>query len=457
MTHKIGDILELANVPELTKSDRVLAYKGKTVSQLGIDRKPRKGSNNVITSGALYDAIKGLSVVQSVGSGFGQSGQTPSLQQVTLAGNYTTQGIVLKSADLSKEYLLEVDSNGHLVFTGGLNQNAHFSGDVTAYSAASPPPASWWDDLPIATDTVLGGVKEGTNITIDPDGTINGTSGGTSYTAGDGLTLSGTTFSLGDSGIASTISLNFTSNAELNVDSSNGQFYSGFAVKDDQITSVSTKNDGSYISFGGTSVKAYNGVGNIVQAEGLLYAYGQDNESNLKVRSEQGDILLFGTNFKGMLYGADYSSGWGTIDNSNLYIPHVGWIVNYVTSNGVWDKSVNDISYVAGNVGIKTATPDEALEVAGYTYGNALLAGTARSSYIGLVLGGGSRLTMMEHTSSGHGGLYNQAASEWWLYGVNNGAVNLRFNNSPKLETATDGVDVTGELRATGDVVAYST
>ena len=39
------------------------------------------------------------------------------------------------------------------------------------------------------TSNTIGGVKAGTNITIDPDGTINSTGGGSSYTAGDGINI----------------------------------------------------------------------------------------------------------------------------------------------------------------------------------------------------------------------------------------------------------------------------
>ena len=50
--------------------------------------------------------------------------------------------------------------------------------------------------LPTATASVLGGIKVGSNLSIDGNGVLSATNTVTTYTAGNGLTLSGTTFSL---------------------------------------------------------------------------------------------------------------------------------------------------------------------------------------------------------------------------------------------------------------------
>ena len=50
--------------------------------------------------------------------------------------------------------------------------------------------------LPIASENVLGGVKIGSGITIDSGGTISAQGGGTQYTAGNGIDLSGSTISV---------------------------------------------------------------------------------------------------------------------------------------------------------------------------------------------------------------------------------------------------------------------
>lgn len=49
--------------------------------------------------------------------------------------------------------------------------------------------------LPIASASVLGGIKVGTNLSIAGDGTLSATDTNTTYTAGGGLTLTGTAFS----------------------------------------------------------------------------------------------------------------------------------------------------------------------------------------------------------------------------------------------------------------------
>ena len=49
--------------------------------------------------------------------------------------------------------------------------------------------------LPTASDTILGGIKVGDNLSIDASGVLSATDTNTTYTAGSGLTLTGTSFS----------------------------------------------------------------------------------------------------------------------------------------------------------------------------------------------------------------------------------------------------------------------
>ena len=58
--------------------------------------------------------------------------------------------------------------------------------------------------LPIATASVLGGVKQGTNISIDANGVISSTDTNTTYSAGTGITLTGTQFSVTDNYVKNT-------------------------------------------------------------------------------------------------------------------------------------------------------------------------------------------------------------------------------------------------------------
>ena len=55
--------------------------------------------------------------------------------------------------------------------------------------------------------------------------------------------------------------------------------------------------------------------------------------------------------------------------------------------------------------------------------------------------------------------ILNEAGSEYMIHGVANGAVKLYYDNSPKLETTTNGATVTGTLSGTdpeGDTLTYS-
>ena len=45
--------------------------------------------------------------------------------------------------------------------------------------------------------------------------------------------------------------------------------------------------------------------------------------------------------------------------------------------------------------------------------------------------------------------ILNEAGSEYMIHGVANGAVKLYYDNSPKLETTTNGATVTGTLTTT--------
>lgn len=96
-----------------------------------------------------------------------------TLQAVTDGGNITNDPIVLTNTAGTSQVSITVDSNGNVILTAGLNKNFHFSGDVVAFSSLTPPASSWWDSLPIATATTLGGIKVGTGLTIDGSGVLS--------------------------------------------------------------------------------------------------------------------------------------------------------------------------------------------------------------------------------------------------------------------------------------------
>jgi hypothetical protein len=175
-TFNVGLTTKLNKLDLVKKATGGLVSRAKdgSLQRIDIETSVRKGSNKPITSAAVYDAIQKITGTSTIVAGSGASVAVPSLQQVTIVGNKTTKGIILEDATQTYQYELTVDSSGNLIFTGGTSKNAHFSGDVVAFSSATPPASSWWDDMPIATDAILGGVKvDGTTITVTAGGVIS--------------------------------------------------------------------------------------------------------------------------------------------------------------------------------------------------------------------------------------------------------------------------------------------
>lgn len=110
-----------------------------------------------------------------------------NLQNVMAGGSVTNIPLTIENAtDPTKEVTISVDINGNVILTAGTNANFHFSGDVVAFSDLTPPVGSWWDLMPVATTTTLGGVKiDGTTITIS-NGVISSTPSGGSGTVASG-------------------------------------------------------------------------------------------------------------------------------------------------------------------------------------------------------------------------------------------------------------------------------
>jgi len=78
--------------------------------------------------------------------------------------------------------------------------------------------------------------------------------------------------------------------------------------------------------------------------------------------------------------------------------------------------------------------------------------GGGKGGWEGYSIGG--RANFMHDNSSSYG-LYDDVNSQWALNATMAGKTELYHAGSSKLETLSTGVHVTGELRATGDVIAY--
>ena len=78
-----------------------------------------------------------------------------------------------------------------------------------------------------------------------------------------------------------------------------------------------------------------------------------------------------------------------------------------------------------------------------------------RGGYNGIVFDTSSvYITLMANGTTM--GFYNASDGEWMMYANRNSGCYLFFDNSQKLETVTGGVNVTGTMTASADVVAYS-
>jgi hypothetical protein len=102
-----------------------------------------------------------------------------------LNANMRSEGFIAVVTGLDKVYIYTVASILDADWQNTANWTEIGSGGGGGYT------------LPIASSTVLGGIKVGTNLSIDANGVLSSTDTNTTYTAGNGLTLSGTEFNVG--------------------------------------------------------------------------------------------------------------------------------------------------------------------------------------------------------------------------------------------------------------------
>ena len=85
-------------------------------------------------------------------------------------------------------------------------------------------------------------------------------------------------------------------------------------------------------------------------------------------------------------------------------------------------------------------------------YGSIQIDNGAHNGWEGYSIGG--RAVFM-HDNSNRMGLYDDTNNEWGMYYDFNGAATLTHNGATKLSTFSGGTDITGQLRATQQVIAY--
>ena len=120
--------------------------------------------------------VKGFGVFATI------SGSTPNRD--SLSASVRSEGFIAVVTGLDKAYIYTSSSIANTDWQNAANWTEIGSGSGS-YT------------LPIATASVLGGIKVGANLSIDGTGVLIATDTNTTYTAGSGLTLSGTEFNVG--------------------------------------------------------------------------------------------------------------------------------------------------------------------------------------------------------------------------------------------------------------------
>ena len=230
--------------------------------------------------------------------------------------------------------------------------------------------------LPIATANALGGIKVGTNLSIDGSGILSATDTNTTYTAGNGLTLGTNDFNVGGttdritvSADAVDIASNYIGQASITTlgTITSGTWNAG-SISNDYITSVAgtkvTGNiSGNAANVTGTVAIANGGTGATsvgVARSNLLPAYSGNNNKVLRVNSNQTDVewsciskdmfCVPGTipSTTNHIVTSVYRDGqWGDIEINGLYSS--GGTVT-VANDSVVVKSINSVTPISGAV-----------------------------------------------------------------------------------------------------------
>ena len=164
-----------------------------------------------------------------------------SISDVVLITNANDGGggefAIWTGSSASGSKLLSISTAGNATFTGTLSASGYNKSNWdTAYSwgnhaSAGYSTATGVEDNADVTDTanVVAALTAGTNVTIDANGTISATDTNTTYSAGSGLDLSGTSFSVEADLRDGITHVGKDANNYITFDSTNGRidFYAG--------------------------------------------------------------------------------------------------------------------------------------------------------------------------------------------------------------------------------------
>ena len=283
-----------------------------------------KRRGNTINIGTISATISG-------GSSGGPS--TPSWLESYFTYDSVNKALVLTNAD----------GLGEISF-------ANDDGDIIAYSDSAGTLPSFWDGLPIATSTILGGIKVGSNLSITAEGVLSATDASTPQTlsfANPNLSISdGNTVDL--SALTPDLSGYYTKAETDTWRNSTTQIEMGYVhgVTSDIQTQLNSKISSQWTTTG--SDIYYNsgnvGIGTTSPAESLDISSAS---SGIRI-SDSADS----NNEKGSMQVSAGNGGF-----FRLY--------DFAGNNHVLVRSYGNSYINGGNVGIGTTSPSQKLHVVG--------------------------------------------------------------------------------------------
>ena len=150
--------------------------------------------DNATIGGATPAVITGTTITANSGFSGNLTGNVTGT--VSSLGNHDTDDLAEGATNL---YYTDTRADARITAAIGSTVQAHSSvldATTASYTTAEETKLSQIEALADVTDTtnVVAALTAGTNISIDGDGTISATDTNTTYTAGDGLSLTGTDF-----------------------------------------------------------------------------------------------------------------------------------------------------------------------------------------------------------------------------------------------------------------------
>ncbi len=359
------------------------------------------------------------------------TGTTPDISNYYTKTQIDNKGYLTQHQSLSDYYTkTEVDNKGYLTQhqslsglatetwvgqQGYLTQHQDISGKANSADLATVATSGDYDDLinkpsayslPTASTSTLGGVKvDGSTITIDNNGVISGSSGGSTYTAGDNVTITNDTINVRI--VPRVISIN-------------------------QNTTAANMNADNKAYLNNTFVNGYESYPCIIKAgisygqKGYYYYYMTDTDSDLLVfvgmSFNPSDTSYGGFQFLFMKFTNNVLSQitWDQYGTGTSRLPAEGIRLPATQSPSGSNTTVGAaMEYIKNNYAKKSELPD-ALPTSSSTDGAYMLVDTVSSgvstkTWETVPSGGGSsspKIITIKYTSNDYGSSYGDGVVE---------------------------------------------